>query len=110
MVEYDMDSEDEAWLSSHNEERKSQGLVPLSEDDFEMIIDRLEKESFQQDSLNANTVPHDAAEHVNCCICNDGTSDDTNQIVFCDGCDIGVHQGKDYFQTDHSNNHIHAFR
>lgn len=35
----------------------------------------------------------DDLENCNCCICNDGTSDDTNQIVFCDGCDIAVHQG-----------------
>lgn len=31
--------------------------------------------------------------NTNCCVCFDGTSDDTNQIVFCDGCDVGVHQG-----------------
>lgn len=39
MVEYDMDSEDEQWLSSTN---------TLSEDLFEKAIDRLEKESFLQ--------------------------------------------------------------
>lgn len=27
-----------------------------------------------------------------CGVCFDGTSDDTNQIVYCDGCDIAVHQ------------------
>ncbi len=29
-----------------------------------------------------------------CCICMDGTSDDTNQIVYCDGCNIAIHQGE----------------
>jgi hypothetical protein len=46
MVEYDMDSEDETWLKETNEKRKKSNLVEITEDDFEYMIDRLEKESF----------------------------------------------------------------
>lgn len=52
-VEYDMDSEDEVWLSEFNKERRRKGLIPLSEDDFEYMIDRLEKESFNHVKLFA---------------------------------------------------------
>jgi len=47
-VEYDMDSEDEAWLANFNKGRRSAGLFTATEDDFEKIIDRLEKETFNQ--------------------------------------------------------------
>lgn len=43
-----MDSEDEKWLSQFNESRKKKGLSLLSEDEFEIMIDRLEKTSFEQ--------------------------------------------------------------
>lgn len=46
-VEYDMDSEDETWLIDYNKERRRDGLSALTEDEFELIIDRLEKESFR---------------------------------------------------------------
>ena len=48
MVEYDMDSEDEIWLKDFNEEIRKKGVHVLSEDTFERLIDRLEKESFLQ--------------------------------------------------------------
>ena len=40
-VEYDMDEQDFTRLRLVNQERKSAGLVPLSEDDFELCIDLL---------------------------------------------------------------------
>jgi hypothetical protein len=47
MVEYDMDSEDEVWLAEYNKERKKEVAMPVTEDDFEFMIDRLEKEAFK---------------------------------------------------------------
>lgn len=32
-------------------------------------------------------------EDVPCCVCNERDSSDDNLIVFCDGCDIAIHQG-----------------
>lgn len=40
--EYDMDSEDEAWLSQH----AAKGEVPLTNLQFEEMMDRLEKVLF----------------------------------------------------------------
>ncbi|EGG14670.1 PHD zinc finger-containing protein [Cavenderia fasciculata] len=91
MVEYDMDSEDEEWLTEYN---KSSNTI-YTEDDFEAVIDRLEKETFEyKQSIGSDMFPHfssSEAEDV-CSVCFDGASDDTNQIVYCDGCDIAVHQ------------------
>lgn len=42
-VEYDMDEQDMAWLRLWNAERKAEGLERVDEDDFELVIDRLEK-------------------------------------------------------------------
>ena len=90
-----MDSEDETWLKSYNETRFKDGAERITEDDFELVVDRLEKVSFAEESLRQSTMPPPEdidVENTNCCICNDDSSDDTNQIVFCDGCDIAVHQ------------------
>ena len=46
MVEYDMDEEDVAWLNIINEKRSQDGLSKIHEDQFELLMDRLEKESY----------------------------------------------------------------
>lgn len=46
-VEYDMDSEDEVFLAKLNKNRRADGLRALTDDHFETIIDRLEKETFK---------------------------------------------------------------
>jgi len=45
-VEYDMDEEDAAWLQIMNERRESSGLAGISIASFELLMDRLEKESY----------------------------------------------------------------
>eukprot|EP01114_Cavostelium_apophysatum_P017285 TRINITY_DN5101_c0_g1_i1.p1 TRINITY_DN5101_c0_g1~~TRINITY_DN5101_c0_g1_i1.p1 ORF type:complete len:1126 (-),score=329.09 TRINITY_DN5101_c0_g1_i1:9-3386(-) len=93
-VEYDLDEEDEEFLRKYNKRRKKEGLFPITENDLEMMMDRLEKESFRYESLFIAPVPEPDGDSEDslCVVCEDGTSDDTNQIVFCDGCDIAVHQ------------------
>ncbi|KRT82749.1 PHD finger motif containing protein, partial [Oryctes borbonicus] len=90
-VEYDVDEEDTAWLSLMNEKREAQGLSPVSVDSLELLMDRLEKESYFQAAVNghAGAVVDDDAV---CCICMDGECQNTNVILFCDMCNLAVHQ------------------
>ncbi|XP_062317862.1 bromodomain-containing protein 1-like isoform X1 [Osmerus eperlanus] len=90
-VEYDMDEEDYAWLDLINDKRKSEGVSQVSHNLFEFLMDRFEKESFfatrGRGDLQA-MVDEDAV----CCICMDGDGADSNVILFCDLCNIAVHQ------------------
>lgn len=47
-VEYDVDEEDTAWLALINKQRLKQGLPQVSVDTLELLMDRLEKESYFQ--------------------------------------------------------------
>lgn len=90
-VEYDVDEEDTTWLFVINEKRKEQGYNPVSVDSLELLMDRLEKESFFQAAANGQSgavVDDDAV----CCICMDGECQNTNVILFCDMCNLAVHQ------------------
>ncbi|XP_073328240.1 bromodomain-containing protein 1-like isoform X1 [Pagrus major] len=90
-VEYDMDEEDFAWLELINEKRKSEGISQVSHNLFEFLMDRFEKESYsatQGQSDLQSLVDEDAV----CCICMDGDGADSNVILFCDSCNIAVHQ------------------
>ncbi|XP_034144237.1 bromodomain-containing protein 1-like isoform X1 [Esox lucius] len=90
-VEYDMDEEDYAWLELFNEKRKSEGISQVSQNLFEFLMDRFEKESFfasQGQSDPQSLIDEDAV----CCICMDGDGQDSNVILFCDSCNIAVHQ------------------
>ncbi|KAM6973637.1 bromodomain-containing protein 1-like [Aplochiton taeniatus] len=90
-VEYDMDEEDYAWLDLLNDKRKSDGVSQVSQNLFEFLMDRFEKESHfavQGRSDLQSLVDEDAV----CCICMDGDGADSNVILFCDACNIAVHQ------------------
>lgn len=47
-VEYDVDEEDTAWLAILNKQRTKHGLPLVSVDTLELLMDRLEKESYFQ--------------------------------------------------------------
>ncbi|KAI0326259.1 hypothetical protein GY45DRAFT_1310767 [Cubamyces sp. BRFM 1775] len=91
-VEYDMDEQDQEWLDAVNQERKAQQLDKVSYETFEIIMDRLEKEWFD---LSKNVPKSDMglpSEDSTCAICDDSEGENTNAIVFCDGCNLAVHQ------------------
>lgn len=97
-VEYDMDEEDYHWLSLVNEDRKAQGYTAVPQDVFEILLDRLEKEcvfeshTFGEGTDSASKNIYNIDENAECCICNDGECHNTNAILFCDMCNLAVHQ------------------
>ena len=95
IVEYDMDDEDYHWLDMINEKRKEESLPSVSQDCFELLMDRFEKECFFESHLTTNPSevnPYNIDENAVCCICNDGECHNTNAILFCDMCNLAVHQ------------------
>lgn len=90
-IEYDVDEEDTIWLKHMNDLRAETGLSAVSVDTLELLMDRLEKESYFQAAANGQSsavVDDDAV----CCICMDGECQNTNVILFCDMCNLAVHQ------------------
>lgn len=90
-VDYFMDSEDIQWLAKYN---KGEGSSALTEDEFERIIDTLEKMAFKLDCNQQSQMLQMEINNSNdvCVVCLDGVSEDANQIVYCDGCNMAVHQ------------------
>ncbi|XP_028681097.2 peregrin isoform X1 [Erpetoichthys calabaricus] len=90
-IEYDMDEEDYIWLDIMNEKRQTEGVMPVPQEIFEYLMDRLEKESYFESHNKADPsalIDEDAV----CCICNDGECQNSNVILFCDMCNLAVHQ------------------
>lgn len=70
-IEYDMDEEDAIWLEHLNKERGDAGLAAVSIDMLELLMDRLEKESYFQTA--SSDQPAQVDEDAVCCICLDGS-------------------------------------
>ncbi|XP_041743414.2 bromodomain and PHD finger-containing protein 3 isoform X5 [Coregonus clupeaformis] len=90
-AEYDMDEEDLAWLEMVNQKRVSDGHASVSPDTFELLIDRLERESIMESrsqALSQSAMDEDAF----CCVCLDDECLNSNVILFCDICNLAVHQ------------------
>uniref|UniRef100_A0A8C7PRA3 Bromodomain and PHD finger containing, 3a n=1 Tax=Oncorhynchus mykiss TaxID=8022 RepID=A0A8C7PRA3_ONCMY len=90
-AEYDMDEEDLAWLEMVNQKRVSDGHASVSPDTFELLIDRLERESIlesRNQALSQSAIDEDAF----CCVCLDDECLNSNVILFCDICNLAVHQ------------------
>lgn len=112
-VEYDMDEQDDMWLEKLNAQRKAAEISPITREIFEITITKIEKEwhALEKRIPKPNPKPpqthrprSSSAAAVNgepqageeqdskCAICDDGDCENTNAIVFCDGCDLAVHQ------------------
>ena len=104
-VEYDMDEQgasmltDTEWLEELNGERRRRQLDTVSCETFEIILDRLEKEWFtlmkripSRFSDAGDDEEDEFPEESFCSICNDNECENSNAIVFCDGCNLAVHQ------------------
>jgi NuA3 HAT complex component NTO1 len=112
-VEYDMDEQDDMWLENVNTRRREQDLETITREVFEITITKIEKEwhALEKRIPKPNPKPpqthrprSSSAAAVNgepqvgeeqdskCAICDDGDCENTNAIVFCDGCDLAVHQ------------------
>ncbi|KAJ3382754.1 nuA3 HAT complex component nto1 [Entophlyctis sp. JEL0112] len=104
-IEYDMDEQDRAWLDAQNNLRHTTSHdPPIPPIVFEFVMDRLEKEYFDLLKRVPKPTPpsHSArgedaaaaalANECVCAICDDGECENSNAIVFCDGCDLAVHQ------------------
>ncbi|XP_068188283.1 bromodomain and PHD finger-containing protein 3 isoform X2 [Antennarius striatus] len=90
-AEYDMDEEDTAWLEMVNAGRISEGYSAVTPDTFELLIDRLEEEAYQE---ARSRVPSQSAidDDAFCCVCLDDECLNSNVILFCDSCNLAVHQ------------------
>ncbi|KAK4225555.1 hypothetical protein QBC38DRAFT_256582 [Podospora fimiseda] len=112
-VEYDMDEQDDMWLEDLNGQRKTSDLEPIAREILEIAMTKIEKEwhALEKRIPKPNPKPpqthrprSSSAAAVNgepqvgeeqdskCAICDDGDCENTNAIVFCDGCDLAVHQ------------------
>ncbi|CAF1502943.1 unnamed protein product [Rotaria sordida] len=91
-IEYEMDEMDLTWLKQVNQERSKRNLRPVKEEEFELLIDRLEKESHFQALVNGDDLGQSIDEDALCVICLDGECSNCNAILFCDMCNMAVHQ------------------
>ncbi|XP_050423630.1 PHD finger protein rhinoceros [Adelges cooleyi] len=92
---YDMDDVDSAWLKLCNGERALGGLPKIKEDQFEQVIEELEMrcwEKVQAIIKEEEGLGIEYDENVICDVCRSPDSEDGNEMVFCDNCNICVHQ------------------
>ncbi|XP_071772756.2 bromodomain and PHD finger-containing protein 3 [Centroberyx gerrardi] len=90
-AEYDMDEEDIAWLEMVNTGRTSEGHSAVSADTFELLVDRLEEEAYREARSRAPS-QSDIDDDAFCCVCLDDECLNSNVILFCDSCNLAVHQ------------------
>lgn len=113
-VEYDMDEQDTKWLDTYNMQRKAEQIEAIRPAVFEITMTKIEKEwhalekripkpnpkppqthrprSSSTAAMNGEPAAPGEEQDSKCAICDDGDCENTNAIVFCDGCDLAVHQ------------------
>ncbi|ODH53704.1 hypothetical protein GX48_00122 [Paracoccidioides brasiliensis] len=113
-VEYDMDEQDAKWLETYNAQRREEQFEPIKPAVFEITMTKIEKEwhalekripkpnpkppqtqrprSSSAAAVNGEHASSGEEQDSKCAVCDDGDCENSNAIVFCDGCDLAVHQ------------------
>lgn len=92
-VEYDMDEQDDLFLQEINQERKSRAADRITRELLEVTMTKIEHEwNFLESQIPKQRPDVANAEDSRCSICDDGECENSNAIVFCDGCNLAVHQ------------------
>ena len=92
---YDLDECDVAWLRVINGERAACGLAPVTEDQLERVVERLELRCWDKTQAilrDEEGLGIEYDENVICDVCRSPDSEEGNEMVFCDSCNICVHQ------------------
>ncbi|XP_074849406.1 protein Jade-1 isoform X2 [Carettochelys insculpta] len=92
---YDLNDVDAAWLELANEEFKEMGMPELDEYTMERVMEEFEQRCYDSMSHAIETeeglgIEYD--EDVVCDVCQSPDGEDGNEMVFCDKCNICVHQ------------------
>ncbi|EGW31614.1 uncharacterized protein SPAPADRAFT_141279 [Spathaspora passalidarum NRRL Y-27907] len=121
LVEYDMDEQDYMFLNDRNSDPKNvvkitpeifEIMMTTLENEWDKLEHQMNSITSNVGGLNGSdgfekllTLGHNNHKYGNddgivpgsiydqkCAVCNDSDCDNSNAIVFCDGCDIAVHQ------------------
>ncbi|XP_069855268.1 protein Jade-1 isoform X2 [Dipodomys merriami] len=92
---YDLNDTDAAWLELTNEEFKEMGMPELDEFTMERVLEEFEQRCY--DNMNHAIETEEGLgieydEDVVCDVCQSPDGEDGNEMVFCDKCNICVHQ------------------
>ncbi|XP_017275370.1 protein Jade-1 isoform X2 [Kryptolebias marmoratus] len=92
---YDLDDLDVAWLQLVNQEFRQMALPELDELTMECVLVELEsvcEEKMQQAIETEEGLGIEYDEDVVCDVCRSPEGEDGNEMVFCDKCNVCVHQ------------------
>ncbi|KAM9466980.1 protein Jade-1 [Clarias gariepinus] len=92
---YDLNEEDVAWLEVANREFSQMGMQLLDENSMERLMEEFERRCYDNMAHAMETeeglgIEYD--EDVVCDVCQSPDGEDGNEMVFCDKCNICVHQ------------------
>ena len=95
ICKYDCDQMDVNWLNRVNFEMDLMGQKKISRIIFERLIENFELQSHHGlktaiEKLQSYSIEYD--EDIVCDVCHSPDSEDNNEMVFCDGCNMCVHQ------------------
>uniref|UniRef100_A0A914CNC1 Uncharacterized protein n=1 Tax=Acrobeloides nanus TaxID=290746 RepID=A0A914CNC1_9BILA len=94
---YLITDEDEAWLNVINAHKASEKLPPISNENLLKVMDSLEIDAYKgiHDGLLeqlCSPCKGEIDDDTACDVCRSPECEQDDPIVFCDGCNVGVHQ------------------
>ncbi|XP_037602898.1 protein Jade-1 isoform X2 [Sebastes umbrosus] len=95
MCRYDLNEEDVAWLQTTNKEFAEMAMPPLDEITMERVMEEFERcchENMTHATETEEGLGIEYDEDVVCDVCQSPDGEDNNEMVFCDKCNICVHQ------------------